>query len=291
MTLLYGETELAAANVENNAFTLTYHTEDRKVVPGENIVLTVRYHGGMNMEAVDEGVMPIALKEKEVTVSGAEAKDRAYDGTANVTVTAVTLDGVLDADKDDVKVNTANLTAQISSADAGVYNAVALPELTLAEDRAQFYALRQPEAAVPANVTIGKAGAQSFTDALSVMNNYADVYAIDLTGHQPDGGEWGGSLTYTVSDIRLGSYYTSGAKIQGGVMSLPVNQVSSTQTGEIGTVTLKIASRNYADSTLTITVSAENHLHDWRFTAQGGSITAVCRNAACSAPQQTISGT
>ena len=289
VTLLYGETELAAANVENNAFTLTYHTEDRKVVPGENIVLTVRYHGGMNMEAVDEGVMPIALKEKEVTVSGAEAKDRAYDGTANVTVTAVTLDGVLDADKDDVKVNTANLTAQISSADAGVYNAVALPELTLAEDRAQFYALRQPEAAVPANVTIGKAGAQSFTDALSVMNNYADVYAIDLTGHQPDGGEWGGSLTYTVSDIRLGSYYTSGAKIQGGVMSLPVNQVSSTQTGEIGTVTLKIASRNYADSTLTITVSAENHLHDWRFTAQGGSITAVCRNAACSAPQQTIS--
>ena len=289
VTLLYGETELAAANVDNNAFTLTYNTKDRKVAPGESLALTVRYHGGMNMEAVDEGVMPIALKEKEVTVSGAEAKDRAYDGTANVTVTAVTLDGVLDADKDDVKVNTANLTAQISSADAGVYNAVALPELTLAGDRAQFYALRQPEAAVPANVTIGKAGAQSFTDALSVMNNYADVYAIDLTGHQPDGGEWGGSLTYTVSDIRLGSYYTSGAKIQGGVMSLPVNQVSSTQTGEIGTVTLKIASRNYADSTLTITVSAENHLHDWRFTAQGGSITAVCRNAACSAPQQTIS--
>ena len=102
------------------------------------------------------------------------------------------------------------------------------------------------------------------TGTLTVYNRSVQTYEVDLTKLLP-------ALTApcTYGDIRYGDvtaelapgYYdkeTGASVTEDGILKLPVLNVDSAETGEIGTVTVLIEPQNYESFPLTITISAAN---------------------------------
>ena len=112
-----------------------------------------------------------------------------------------------------------------------------------------------------ANFTINKATALNTTAAaLTVANNHQGTYTFDLKALLPtlEAPKSYGSISYGTPTINLGNYYTEGAKIEDGVLSVPINAVNSTEEKGIGTITVVVTTENYNDITLTLNVSSAN---------------------------------
>lgn len=112
-----------------------------------------------------------------------------------------------------------------------------------------------------ATFTITKAPALDTTAAtLTVANNHQGTYTFDLKALLPtlEAPKSYGSISYKTPTISLGNYYTKGAKIEDGVLSIPINAVNSTEEKGIGTITVVVTTENYNDITLTLNVSAAN---------------------------------
>ena len=109
--------------------------------------------------------------------------------------------------------------------------------------------------------TITKAPAlDTQTGTLTVANNHKGTYTFDLKALLPtlEAPKSYGSISYGTPTINLGNYYTEGAKIEDGVLSVPINAVNSTEEKGIGTITVVVTTENYNDITLTLNVSAAN---------------------------------
>lgn len=127
----------------------------------------------------------VTVTPAPLTVTGAAAKDRTYDGTNSVQITGVTLDGILNGD--DVSVDTTGLTGTLNGSDAETYTSVTLPRLTLTGGAASNYTLPQSMGAVPASVTISKApltvtGATIQTRPYKPTYHTAEVSGVTFTG-------------------------------------------------------------------------------------------------------------
>ena len=112
-----------------------------------------------------------------------------------------------------------------------------------------------------ADFTITKAPALDTTAAaLTVANNHQGTYTFDLKALLPtlDAPQSYGTISYGTPTISLDNYYTEGAKIEDGVLSVPINAVNSTEEKRIGTITVVITTENYENITLTLNVSAAN---------------------------------
>ena len=112
-----------------------------------------------------------------------------------------------------------------------------------------------------ANFTINKATVLNTTAAaLTVANNHQGTYTFDLKALLPtlEAPKSYGTISYGTPTISLGNYYTEGAKIEDGVLSVPINAVNSTEEKRIGTITVVVTTENYNDITLTLNVSAAN---------------------------------
>ena len=111
--------------------------------------------------------------------------------------------------------------------------------------------------------TITKAAAPTVQPVeLTVINGLAKTYLVNLpalpTLETPKAY---GALTYEIGEIKLNDgYYTSGAKVENGELTLPIQKNDVETTGSVGTVTVVIKSANYEDITLTVNVSAKNKL-------------------------------
>ena len=112
--------------------------------------------------------------------------------------------------------------------------------------------------------TITKAAAPDFAKetALTIVNGHEKTYTVTLpalpTLETPKAY---GALTYEIGEIKLNDgYYTSGAKVENGELTLPIQKNDVETTGSVGTVTVVIKSANYEDITLTVNVSAKNKL-------------------------------
>ena len=134
--------------------------------------------------------------------------------------------------------------------------------VTLMEQAAKNYALEQ--SSFPTTGSIIKAAAPDFTKetALTIVNGHEKTYTVTLpalpTLETPK--EYG-ALTYEIGEIKLNDgYYTSGAKVENGELTLPIQKNDVETTGSVGTVTVVIKSANYEDITLTVNVSAKNKL-------------------------------
>ncbi|MDE6455794.1 MAG: S-layer homology domain-containing protein, partial [Dysosmobacter sp.] len=203
------------------------------------------------------------IGRKPLTVTGAAADGRAYDGTNVVKITGVTLDGIVSGDT--VAVDTANLTGAISGTDAGAYTTVTLPTLTLPEAAKGNYTLTQPAGAVSTSVTIAKAPALTLTPGdLAVANGRAHTYTYGLGALRPNvpaGMSLGSApVTYELGAVSLGGYYTGGAKIEDQTLSLPIQAVDSKDVKGIGTITVTIRTGNFEDMTATINVRSVNKI-------------------------------
>ena len=116
------------------------------------------------------------------------------------------------------------------------------------------------------NATITQAPAPTVrkNGDLTVYNNTAATYHFDFKSLLPEliAPESYGTITgYTIDKITLiNGYYTDGATITDGVLSLPIEQNTTILTAPIGTVTVKVSTQNYQDFTLTLNVSAANKI-------------------------------
>ena len=183
-------------------------------------------------------------------------KDKTYDGTTNADITSVTFDNVtLNRGTD--------YTVTASFDDASVGNGKNITAtVTLMGQAEKNYALKQSSFTTTGNIT--KAAVPDFTKetALTIVNGHANTYTVALPAlPKLETPKKYGALTYEIREIKLdGSYYTSGAKVENGKLTLPIQKNDVKTTGSVGTVTVVIKSTNYEDITLTVNVNATNKL-------------------------------
>ena len=122
--------------------------------------------------------------------------------------------------------------------------------------------------AISATGTITKAAAPTSTEGkLTVTNRRAHTYEVDLAALLPELASpcAYGEITYSelgvvMDSSNISGYYTGGAKIEGGRLTLPIQAVETDKTGTIGEVRVKVTTDNYQDFTLTIHVDAANKI-------------------------------
>ena len=196
----------------------------------------------------------VRIGKKPLTITGVTAASKPYDGTTNAGITSVTFDGVnLNRGTD------YTVTASFDDASAGNGKNITAT-VSLMEQTAKNYALEQ--SSFPTTGSIIKAAAPDFTKetALTIVNDCEKTYTVTLpalpTLKTPK--EYG-ALTYEIGEIKLNDgYYTSGAKVENGKLTLPIQKNDVATTGSVGTATVVIKSTNYEDITLTVNISAEN---------------------------------
>ena len=198
----------------------------------------------------------VRIGQKPLTITRVTAASKLYDGTKNAGITSVTFDNViLNRDTD------YTVTANFDDASVGNGKNVTAT-VTLIGPAAKNYALEQ--SSFPTTASITKAAAPDFTKetALTIVNGHEKTYTVTLpalpTLETPK--EYG-APTYELGGITLdGSYYTGGAKVENGELTLPIQKNDVKTTGSVGTVTVVIKSTNYEDITLTVNVNATNKL-------------------------------
>ena len=198
----------------------------------------------------------VSIGKKPLTITKVACAAKIYDGTTTVEPTSVIFDNVtlnrgtdytVTANFDDASVgNGKNITARV----------------TLMGQTAKNYALEQ--SSFPTTGSITRAAVPGFTKetALTIVNGHANTYTVALPAlPKLETPKKYGALTYEIREIKLdGSYYTSGAKVENGKLTLPIQKNDVKTTGSVGTVTVVIKSTNYEDITLTVNVNATNKL-------------------------------
>ena len=198
----------------------------------------------------------VSIGKKPLTITKVACAAKIYDGTTTVEPTSVIFDNVtlnrgtdytVIASFDDASVgNGKNITARV----------------TLMGQTAKNYALEQ--SSFPTTGSITRAAVPGFTKetALTIVNGHANTYTVALPAlPKLETPKKYGALTYEIREIKLdGSYYTSGAKVENGKLTLPIQKNDVKTTGSVGTVTVVIKSTNYEDITLTVNVNATNKL-------------------------------
>ena len=215
-----------------------------------------RVIGDANHKDTAPASVAVRIGKKPLTITGVTAASKPYDGTTNAGITNVTFDGVnLNRGTD------YNVTASFDEASVGNGKNITAT-VTLMGQTAKNYALEQ--SSFPTTGSIIKAAAPDFTKetALTIVNDCEKTYTVTLpalpTLKTPK--EYG-ALTYEIGEIKLNDgYYTSGAKVENGELTLPIQKNDVETTGSVGTVTVVIKSANYEDITLTVNVSAKNRI-------------------------------
>ena len=215
-----------------------------------------RVIGDANHKDTAPASVAVRIGQKPLTITGVTAASKPYDGTTDADIPSVTFDNVtLDRGTD--------YTVTASFDDAGVGSGKNVTAtVTLMGQAAKNYALEQ--SSFPTTGSITKAAAPDFTKetALVVVNGHEKTYTVTLpalpTLETPK--EYG-APTYELGDIKLNAgYYTGGAKVENGELTLPIQKNDVETTGSVGTVTVVIKSANYEDITLTVNVSAKNRI-------------------------------
>ena len=215
-----------------------------------------RVIGDANHNDTAPASVAVSIGKKPLTINGVTAASKIYDGTTNADISSVKFDNVtlnrgtdytVTASFDDASVgNGKNITARV----------------TLMGQTAKNYALEQ--SSFPTTGSITRAAVPGFTKetALTIVNGHANTYTVALPAlPKLETPKKYGALTYEIREIKLdGSYYTSGAKVENGKLTLPIQKNDVKTTGSVGTVTVVIKSTNYEDITLTVNVNATNKL-------------------------------
>ena len=215
-----------------------------------------RVIGDANHNDTAPASVAVRIGKKPLTITGVTAASKPYDGTTNADISSVTFDNVtLNRGTD--------YTVTASFDDAGVDSGKNVTAtVTLIGPAAKNFALEQNS--FPTTGSIIKAAAPDFTKetALTIVNGHEKTYTVTLpalpTLETPK--EYG-ALTYEIGEIKLNDgYYTSGAKVENGKLTLPIQKNDVATTGSVGTATVVIKSTNYEDITLTVNVSAKNRI-------------------------------
>ena len=215
-----------------------------------------RVIGDANHNNTAPASVAVRIGKKPLTINGVTAESKPYDGTTNAGITSVTFDGVnLNRGTD------YTVTARFDDASAGSGKHITAT-VTLMEQAAKNYFLEQSSFHTTGNITKAAAPDCTKATALVIVNGHEKTYTVTLpalpTLETPK--EYG-APTYELGEIKLNDgYYTSGAKVENGALTLPIQKNDVKTTGSVGTVTVVIKSANYEDITLTVNISAKNRI-------------------------------
>lgn len=215
-----------------------------------------RVIGDANHNDTAPASVAVSIGKKPLTITKVACADKIYDGTTTVEPTSVIFDNMTLNRGTDYTV-----TARFDDASVGNGKNITAT-VTLTEQTAKNYALEQSSFMTTGSIT--KAAAPDFTKetALVIVNGHEKTYTVALPTLPPlETPKEYGALTYEISEIKLdGRYYTSGAKVENGKQTLPIQKNDVKTTGSVGTVTVVIKSTNYEDITLTVNVNATDKL-------------------------------
>ena len=215
-----------------------------------------RVIGDANHNDTAPASVEVSIGKKPLTISGVTAVSKPYDGTTDAGITSVTFDGMnLNRGPD--------YTVAASFDDAGVGNGKNVTAtVTLMGQAAKNYSLEQSSFTTTGSII--KAAAPDFVKetALTIVNGHEKTYTVTLPAlPKLETPKEYGAPTYELGEIKLNDgYYTSGAKVENGELTLPIQKNDVKTTGSVGTVTVVIKSTNYEDITLTVNVNATNKL-------------------------------
>ncbi|MCI5804108.1 MAG: S-layer homology domain-containing protein [Lachnoclostridium sp.] len=215
-----------------------------------------RVIGDANHNDTAPASVEVSIGKKPLTISGVTAVSKPYDGTTDAGITSVTFDGMnLNRGTD--------YTVAASFDDAGVGNGKNVTAtVTLMGQAAKNYSLEQSSFTTTGSII--KAAAPDFVKetALTIVNGHEKTYTVTLPAlPKLETPKEYGAPTYELGEIKLNDgYYTSGAKVENGELTLPIQKNDVKTTGSVGTVTVVIKSTNYEDITLTVNVNATNKL-------------------------------
>ena len=215
-----------------------------------------RVIGDANHNDTAPASVEVSIGKKPLTISGVTAVSKPYDGTTDAGITSVTFDGMnLNRGTD--------YTVAASFDDAGVGNGKNVTAtVTLMGQAAKNYSLEQSSFTTTGSII--KAAAPDFVKetALTIVNDHEKTYTVTLPAlPKLETPKEYGAPTYELGEIKLNDgYYTSGAKVENGELTLPIQKNDVETTGSVGTVTVVIKSANYEDITLTVNVNATNKL-------------------------------
>ena len=215
-----------------------------------------RVIGDENHNDTTPASVAVRIGKKPLTLSGVTAASKPYDGTTDADISSVTFDKVTLNRGTDYTV-----TANFDDASVGSGKNVTAT-VTLMGQTAKNYSLEQSSFTTTGSIT--KAAAPDFIreTALVIINGYEKTYTVTLPAlPKLETPKEYGAPTYELGEIKLGGgYYTSGAKVENGELTLPIQKNDVKTTGSVGTVTVVIKSTNYEDITLTVNVNATNKL-------------------------------
>ena len=215
-----------------------------------------RVIGDENHNDTTPASVAVRIGTKPLAITGVTAASKPYDGTTDADIPSVTFDNVaLDRGTD--------YTVTASFDDAGVGSGKSITAtVTLLGQAAKNYALEQ--SSFPTTASITKAAAPDFTKetALVIVNGHEKTYTVTLPALPTlETSKEYGAPTYELGDIKLNDgYYTGGAKVENGALTLPIQKNDVETTGPVGTVSVVIKSANYEDITLTVNVNATNKI-------------------------------
>lgn len=193
----------------------------------------------------------------------ANAVSKQYDGTvaadADVTFTGLKKGETLTKGTDYTVTATYNTSLVCGGENQPVTGTVTLNNT----DKAKNYVLSSNE--ISTTGTITQANAVARTTKVYIVNNMEKTYTVNLSEARP---ELGSGMVYGQYSFALGGiqfndgYYQVGtAKIEDwDRLSIPIKAVNSTAENKVGTITVKLTSENFAESTMTIELYASNRI-------------------------------
>ncbi len=244
-----GETELSV----NTDYTITSSEKTDASVGNSNYNLSIEGKG--NYTGTKTAQWQIKPAELTYTVT---ASPKTYDGTstADVQVSFSYGENWKHLNENDYTV-TANYDSNAVGENKPITGTVTLKDTS---QTAKNYTLKDENFSITGDITKGTVAAPQPV-SLQITNSLAKTYSVNLPALPGlEAGREYGNKTYTAS-VNFGDnsgYYESGARVENGVLTLPIKANQTKNTGEIGTVTVTVKTDNYSDITLTVKVSATN---------------------------------
>lgn len=178
LTVTYTSSDDTIASVSGN--TVTVHNVG-------TVVITAQQAGDASYNAANDVGQSLLINPKELTILGADAQDKPYDGTTTATLTG-TLDGVISPD-----VVVLNLSANFDDANVGTDKPVT-SNSTLTGADAGKYTLTQPTG-LTADIVLGTCSVSgtgtigwNFTDGVAPSTDTAVALSTDISRGNNNGG-------------------------------------------------------------------------------------------------------
>ena len=235
------------------------HTYKIKLCPqgaDQNVVETLAYS------------FSITVEKAKLYVIDAQAENRTYDGSRLVNITGITLERVDSqphhAGEAEVSISTNGLRGTLEKADAGTYQNVTLPTLTLTGTGIDNYELVQPGGPVYLlpTVTISKKAAPVIsTKDKSYVYTKDTEEAIDLTEFLP--ADCGEAVFGTPGEGsgKFG-YYKVDPTVNGNILSYTVGKTTmeNLQKDQGGELVIPVQMTNYEDTEIKFTLRLRDQI-------------------------------